>query len=313
MRISPISSSMSALPIHFFKLKKIKKSSKATSSSKTQKIQKNELQNQIIDPIDFIDGDSENSQAMWGDTEQFFEQECQNQDIDFKKVLTDAQWISKLHGNSTNSHGHWYKNPKVALHQVTIYEAIIYDAILHERWIVTPTHIKVEPIQNTIKNQLSLTMTLFKHKTEILHYKIKYYFLNQTLKLWDQHNQLMGSFKVIIRNRCLEEIEGTLYETPILLDPIWSSGDIVKSERVRLGKAKAEVYTSANQIQMSLINKNGIKIPVTINNIQSIFVNKGIFLTRKDIKMKNYCFSLNQLFISRLAIPFRFNTTITSI
>lgn len=86
---------MSALPIHFFKLKKVKKSSKSTSSSKPQKTQKTELQNQIIDPINFIDGDSESSQAMWGNIEQFFEQDSSNQDINFKKVLTDAQWISK--------------------------------------------------------------------------------------------------------------------------------------------------------------------------------------------------------------------------
>jgi hypothetical protein len=323
VRISPISSRYSSVPIQFFNLqgaaktKSIKTSSKASkssNSSRSKKCDAFESVDSVIDPADFAE-DPDTMQSLWGDVDHFFEKGDIKEGplLDFKSILVDAEWILKSYRNDIRNQGQWFQDTKIPLHHVTIYEAIIYDALIHHRWQDIPNRVTVRPIIQYYQNKIVFLMELHHDNTVIDYYQIRYDFMAHKSVITDRKNQKIGQFDIIVRQHRLEEIQGELYGLPLVLDPIWADDFTVKSETLRFGGAKAEVFKSRQSTQVSLLDQQGRRVPFSMKNVHSVFLKKGVFLTRKTVRVGQFQLSLNQLFLMRLLMPFRFNVTITSI
>ena len=319
MRISPISSRYSSIPIQFFskrttKTKSSKRSSKASSSSRSRIKPKEGEFLDVVDPADFIDGDSDTMQSLWGDVDRFFETEKCKDDplVNFRSILVDATWISNSYQNEIQNQGNWFQKAKIPLHHVTIYEALIYDALIHDRWEEIPTQVTVRPIVQYIQNKVVFLFELYHRNKSIDCYQIGYDFMSHKSIITNRAHQTIGWFNIIVRQNRLEEIQGELYGMPLLLDPIWADECKVKSETLRFGGSKAEVFKSNQSTQISVLDQHGRKVPFSMKNVNSVFLKKGIFLTRKTVTIGRYRLSINQLFLMQLLIPFRFHVTILS-
>lgn len=317
MRIYPISSRYSAVPIQFFKSQRTSKTKLTSKSSKSSRSRiKSEKCNtlDVIDPADFVDGDPDTMQSLWGDVDRFFETKKTKEEpvLDFRSILVDAVWISNSYRDEIRNQGKWFQDAKIPLHHVTVYEAIIYDALIHHRWQDIPNRVTVRPIIQYSQNKIVFLMELYHDNTVIDYYQIRYDFMAHKSVITDRMNQKMGWFDIVVRQNRLEEIQGELYGLPLVLDPIWADDFTVKSETLRFGGAKAEVFKSSQSTQISVLDQQGRRVPFSIRNVHSVFLKKGVFLTRKTVKVGRVQLSLNQLFLMRLLMPFRFNMTITS-
>jgi hypothetical protein len=319
MRIPPTPPRSAHIPIQFFwkrttKTKSSKRSSKASSSSKSRISTDVGKSIDVVDPADFMDGDADTMQSTWEDVDRFFETENGKEDpsVNFRSILVDAKWISNSYQNEIRNQGKWFEKAKIPLHHVTLYEAIIYDELIHHRLKEIPSRVTVRPIVQYIQNKIVFLFELYDENKSIECYQIRYDFMSHKSIITNRAHQKIGWFDIIVRQNRLEEIQGELHGMPLLLDPIWADDFTVKSETLRFGGSRAEVFKSKQSTQISVLDQQGRRVPFSMKNVNSVFLKKGIFLTRKTVTIGRYRLSINQLFLMQLLIPFRFNVTILS-
>ena len=262
-----------------------KKTRSKTISSNSKLTEKEDLKDGVITLPDitkelFID-DPNTAIALWAkDPIEAFE----NPDIHAQEMnlLAHAKQVHKLYRRHIQRLHRSSHTPTRSLQHLTLPEAILFMDILSGQFPQGHTRslIQFSPLSSSHQDVAIQLTTLNKAREQRLvelHYKLQDHHVTMTEK-----KQVLGQCRYVLRNKKLEEIEGTYKGLRLTLDPIWSRQDNITSESIKIGYYNTDlIHDKQYKRGRWRSDSNGKVLPMSVSDLKSERLAPGLFQTKK--------------------------------
>lgn len=173
---------------------------------------------------------------------------------------------------------------------LTLPEALIYRYLLTEpplkKNLYARYHLEKEPTPST---PLILSLVLFEENIIIKRWILTYN-LSSLIVLITEEGNKTGHIRYIIRERRLEEIEGTYLNEPFILDPVWNTKirGALKEEYITLGKFKATLIYNHNEKYAVYRNPQSTTSTYTEKKNKHYIKDNRTVVTEKTVTLAGY-------------------------
>lgn len=292
MAIPPIGA-YSFRPMMTRPISRTKKASKSKAAKRAEKLAKD------ADSILFEDGDLDSSTRWFSEKDPAH---AAGEGFDKDLLLAHLQAAEELVQSRKFNQAIKRWMPKVyqSYQNMTLPEALIYHALLDVTMTGPLTATLVVDQKPVFVDRLEFTLTI-KRQTTILKKWQLCFIIPQKKVLIQEAGKEIGWARYIIRGQKIEEIEGMLLGTPLLLDPIWKTTTKLdlREERIHLAGKRWTLIYNQNQKFSVKTNKTQLSISHDTSNKDAIRC-----LTCKKIIFNNRAIRSQLLYMRYLLIPF---------
>ncbi|MEK9726937.1 MAG: hypothetical protein VW397_02390 [Candidatus Margulisiibacteriota bacterium] len=206
-------------------------------------------------------------------------------------IINQLKTISKIliHLNKTPPKIHRQQLLKEISIQISLYEALIFRDLFQN---------KLQSSWTLLKNPSNTTHFIFKNNSTKVDIKI----VNNNVNL-EIENQPIGKLKIDMENIYLEKVHGTLFNTPFIIDPIWSRQQTkVSAVKILIDHLKTEIVNHKKHKDTLWIG-NGKKSIMTISKNKTICMSKKLVLNLKEIHWNDFKIQTMQWYTPWVRLP----------
>lgn len=218
----------------------------------------------------------------------------------FAQLIHQVSHVIELNEGMPRNRTGYIPNSVIAISHLSLPEALLYYELSKNEWSKTPFFMSMFVTKKPSPGHPYIEMSMYmrQYPCREKRWVLRYYVDDLACDIFEESKKV-GHVKFVIRNRKLEEIDGTYKNEKLVLDPVWR-GDVgkrvdLKEEHVQFGGTRATlVYDHMSEFGVWRDN-HGTANQLSMDDIEYNAKTRNVWITAKKVRFNK--FQLNMKFV----------------